>query len=224
VKVTSAGRTDSGVHATGQVVSVATTAAFNFERLAVALNALLPADCSIREVRVVDETFSARFSARERTYIYAILNQPERSALLGRYAWHFPRVLDLEAMLEAAAAVVGEHDFQSFGSAPPVGAQGRPASTVRRLTRFTIEPRGALLRIEVVANAFLRHMVRSLVGTLVECGAGRRSAAEMGCILKAADRSAVRLLAPAAGLYFAGVRYADGYDSFAEPPLLAPTA
>lgn len=219
IKVTGAGRTDTGVHATGQVVSLVTRAAFPFERLGIALRSLLPPDCTIREVAVVDAAFSARFCARERTYVYAILNREQPSALLARYAWHVPRRLDLGAMQAAAESVLGEHDFRSFCSVAPVDQAGEPASTVRNLTRFTIEPRGELVRVEVAANGFLHRMVRSLVGTAAECAVGRRTPDEMPAILAAADRAAAGFAAPAAGLYLAGVRYADGYDSFAEPAL-----
>lgn len=219
VKVTGAGRTDSGVHAGGQVVSLSTEASFPFERLASALNAVLPADCSAREMAIVEAGFSARFSARERTYVYAIATQPQRSALTGRYAWHVPQPLDLNAMRAGAAQVVGEHDFRSFCSALPVGANDQPLSTVRSLYRVTIEPRAGLLRLEIAANGFLHRMARSLVGTLVEVGSGRRCG-DLTSVLAAADRSAAGPIAPAHGLYLAGVRYDDGYDSFAEPPIL----
>ncbi|MGB7047320.1 MAG: tRNA pseudouridine(38-40) synthase TruA [Candidatus Cybelea sp.] len=223
IKVTGAGRTDSGVHATGQVVSLATTASFPFERLTFVLNALLPDDCSVREARVVEAGFSARFAARERTYVYAILNRPEPSALLCRYAWHVRQGLDLPAMGAAAEQVLGEHDFRAFCGALPAGPAGEPASTVRTLSRFEIEPRGALLRLELVASGFLHRMVRTLVGTVAEVGRGRRQPGELSDILARGERGAAGPVAPAAGLYLAGVRYADGYDSFAEPPVLAPT-
>ena len=222
IKVTGAGRTDSGVHATGQVVSLATTASFAFERLTLALNALLPDDCSVREASIVDAGFSARFAARERTYVYAILNRPQPSALLGRYAWHVPQRLDLSALRTAAEQVLGEHDFRAFCGTLPLDSAGGPASTVRTLSRFEIEQRGALLRLELVANGFLHRMVRTLVGTVAEVGRGRRQAGELSEILARGDRATAGPVAPAAGLYLAGVRYADGYDSFAEPPVLAP--
>ncbi len=220
IKVSAAGRTDSGVHATGQVISVATEAAFPFERLVPALNAALPADCSVRETAIVDAGFSARFSALERTYVYAIAPRPQRDALTARYAWHVPQRLDVDAMRAAAAQVVGEHDFRSFCSVLPVGATNEPLTTVRSLYRFTIEPHAGLLRVELVASGFLHRMARSLVGTIVEVGSGRRSA-ELAGVLAAGDRSAAGKIAPAHGLYLAGVRYDDGYDSFAEPPVLA---
>ena len=219
VKVTAAGRTDSGVHASGQVVSLATAAAFPFERLAVALNAVLPADCSVREAAVVEGGFSARFSASQRTYIYAIASRPQRDALTARYAWHVPRPLELNSMRAAAGQVVGEHDFRSFCPILPVGPSNEARSTVRSIYRFTVEPRGALLRLEITASGFLYRMARSLVGTLVEVGSGRCSGDLTG-VLAAADHSVAGPIAPAHGLYLAGVRYDDGYDSFAEPPIL----
>jgi tRNA pseudouridine38-40 synthase len=222
VKVTAAGRTDSGVHATGQVVSFATAAVFPFDRLALALNGVLPADCSVREAAVVKAGFSARFSASQRTYIYAIASRPQRDALTARYAWHVPQKLELNSMRAAAAQVVGEHDFQSFCAILPVGPSNEARPTVRSIYGFTIEPRGGLLRLEISASGFLYRMARSLVGTLVEVGRGRCSG-DLAGVLAAADRSAASpTIAPAHGLYLAGVRYDDGYDSFAEPPILRP--
>ena len=218
VKVTGAGRTDRGVHATGQVVSLSTGGRFPFDRLTVAVRGLLPVDLSVCETAVVDPGFSARFSARERTYIYAILNRPAPSALMERYAHHVARPLDLDAMRKAGEPLVGEHDFRSFAS--PAILQTEAGCAVRRVRRLEIEPRGELLRIAIAANGFLHHMVRTIVGTLVECATGRRSPGEIPAILAARDRSAAGPTAPANGLYLAGVRYADGYDSFAEPPIL----
>lgn len=214
VKLTSAGRTDGGVHASGQVVGFATEHSFPLERLCVALNALLPGDCAVREAAAVGSDFNARFSARERTYVYAVLNRPQRSALLARYASHVVRPLDLAAMRAACVHLVGEHDFRAFGT-----SEIAAASTVRTVTRLSVEARGELIRIEIAANAFLHHMVRIIVGTLLECGQGRRQPDELAAILRAGDRSATSSMAPAQGLCLAGVRYDDGYDSFAEHPL-----
>ena len=213
IKVTAAGRTDAGVHASGQVVSLATESHFPLERLSLALNAMLPDDCSVREVAVVAADFSARFSARERTYVYGMLNGPRPSALLARYAWHVARPLDLEAMRSAGTHFLGEHDFRSVATVP----SGSPS--VRTIRRLEIEARDELLRVEIAADGFLQHMVRSIVGTLAECGLGRRDPASLPGLLAARDRMAGGSTAPAHGLYFAGVRYADGYDSFMEPPL-----
>ncbi len=214
VKITGAGRTDSGVHATGQVVSLATGSGFPFDRLLVALRGILPPDLSVRESEIVETGFSARFSARERTYVYAVLNRRERNALLARYAAHVPPPLDLEAMRAGAAHLVGERDFRSFAAARP------DERTVRCLRRLEIEPRGELVRLEAAADGFLHHMVRTIAGTLLECGTGRRDPAGLAAVLAARSREAAGPTAPAHGLYLAGVRYAGGYDSFAEPPIL----
>jgi tRNA pseudouridine38-40 synthase len=213
VKVTGAGRTDTGVHATGQVVSLSTAAAFPFERLTLALNGRLPADVSVRDCAIVDADFSARFSARERTYVYAILNCRERSALLTKRAYHVWHDLDLGRMREAAQFLVGEHDFRSFcGMLPDSGV------TVRTVKRLVLSDYENAIRIEITADGFLHHMVRTIVGTLVECGRGRRDPASLAGVLNARDRSAAGHNAPPHGLYLAGVRYEDGYDSFDEPP------
>jgi tRNA pseudouridine38-40 synthase len=208
--VTSAGRTDAGVHATGQVVSFSTHRDFPTARLNVALNALLPPDCSVRDAAEAGSGFSARFSARERTYLYAVLNRSERSAPLARYSYHVRRPLDLEAMRAAGGSFVGEHDFRAL-------VAGATGSTVRNVASVAIEPRGNLLRIEVRANAFIRHMVRAMVGVLLECGAGRRTAEDLAEALRT-NRAIGGMMAPSSGLFLAGVRY-DAYDSYAEPPI-----
>ena len=214
VKISGAGRTDAGVHASGQVISFITSRSFPFERLAIALNAALPDDISVRDAAVVQSGFSARFSARERSYVYAILNARYRSALLAHRAYHVYRhTLDLDAMGDAAAQLIGEHDFRSFcGVLPENGV------TVRNVRTLTIARQDDLVRIGISADGFIHRMVRTIVGTLVECGLGRRDPATLRAILAARDRRAAGLTAPAHGLYLAGVRY-DDYDSYKEPPV-----
>ena len=216
VKISAAGRTDTGVHASGQVISFHTARSFPFERLSIALNSTLPQDISVRDVALAGDGFSARFSARERTYVYAILNRPERSALFAHRAFHvYRQTLDLDAMRAAASHVVGKHDFRSFcGVLPENGI------TVREVRALGIAARGDLVRIAISADGFVHRMVRTIVGTLVECGLGRRDPGSLAEILAARDRRAAGLTAPAHGLYLAGVRY-DGYDSFREPPVFA---
>jgi tRNA pseudouridine38-40 synthase len=214
VKITAAGRTDAGVHATGQVISFKTPAAFPFERLEIALNSALPKDVGVRDVAIVDEDFSARFSAVERAYVYAIHNRREPSPLLGRYAFHSWRPIDVDRFLEGAQHLLGEHDFRSFcGMLPESGP------TIRTVKMLDATRAGDLIRVEVRADGFLHRMVRTIVGTLAECGAGRRNPADIPRILQARDRAAAGLTAPPQGLYLAGVRYNDGYDSFSEPPI-----
>jgi tRNA pseudouridine38-40 synthase len=216
VKVSCAGRTDTGVHATGQVVSFRTSRSFPFDRLALALNSELPHDLTVRETTIVDDGFSARFDAIERTYVYAIFNRRPPSALLARNAYHVWAPLDLEAMREAAQYVVGEHDFRSFCGMLPDG--GVTSRTVRSLT---LEARGDLIRLQIAADGFLHRMVRTIVGTLIECGSGKRKPESISDVLLARSRSAAGLTAPAQGLYLAGVRYPGGFDSYREPPIFS---
>jgi tRNA pseudouridine38-40 synthase len=213
VKISGAGRTDAGVHATGQVVSFSTAARFPFDRLVIALNSMLADDLSVRDCAVVDAGFSARFSALERTYVYAILARPEPSALLARYAYHVWTPLDVVPMQRGAKQLLGERDFRSFCATLPEGGV-----TVRNVRRLEIERRGQTLRIEIAADGFLHRMVRTIVGTLVECGSGRRDPAEIPQMLETRERAAAGHTAPPQGLYLAGVRF-EGYDSFAEPPM-----
>jgi tRNA pseudouridine38-40 synthase len=217
VKVTAAGRTDAGVHATGQVISFKTETNFPFERFAIAANSTLPKDVSIRGVTIVPDGFSARFSALERTYVYAIYHALEPSPLLARYAYHVWRPLDLDAFLAGAQHLVGEHDFRSFcGMLPESGP------TIRTLKMLDAKRQGDIIRVEIRADGFLHRMVRTIVGTLLECGSGRRDPASLPGVLAAKDRSAAGLTAPPQGLYLAGVRYRDGFDSFREPPITRP--
>jgi tRNA pseudouridine38-40 synthase len=217
VKLTAAGRTDAGVHATGQVVSFKTEAAFPFDRLAIALNSALPDDVGIRDVAIVDDDFSARFSAVERAYVYAIFNRREPSALLARYAHHAWRPIDLDRFAEGAQHIIGEHDFRSFcGMLPESGP------TIRTVKLLQAQRAGDMIRVEIRADGFLHRMVRTIVGTLAECGMGRRDPSEIPRILHARDRAAAGLTAPPQGLYLAGVRYRDGYDSYKEPPVTSP--
>lgn len=214
IDIAGAGRTDSGVHACGQVISFSTARDFPFERLAVALNSALPPDISVRDASVAGSEFSARFSAVERTYVYAILARHERSALLRTAAYHVWRRLDVDAMLTASQALIGTHDFRSFcGILPENGI------TVRTVRALTLERRGDLIRLLISADGFIHRMVRTVVGTLVECGIGRRTPESFSGIVEARDRARAGLTAPAHGLYLAGVRYQDGYDSYAEPPV-----
>lgn len=213
LKVSAAGRTDAGVHATGQVVSFAAPRDVPVEGLLAALRGLLPRDLGVREAAIVDPSFSARFSALERTYVYAIDARRARSPLRAPYAYHVWKPLDVERMRAAAPPMVGEHDFRAF-----CGAEPENGITIRSVHRLTLERRGDLVRVEISAAGFLHRMVRAIVGTLVECGTGRREPQDVPAILAARNRQLAGHNAPAHGLYLAGVRYAD-YDSYAEPPI-----
>lgn len=197
-----AGRTDAGVHATHQVVHTDTHIDRPMQSWVRGVNRWLPAALAVRWAAAVPDDFHARFSARLRRYDYWLLNDAVRAPLLdGRVGWVF-RSLDLATMSEAARALVGRHDFTSFRS-----SQCQAASPIRELGELKIEQFGRLIRFRFVANAFLHHMVRNLVGTLVSVGMGRHAPQWAADVLAARDR---RLAAPtfsAAGLYLTGVDY-----------------
>jgi tRNA pseudouridine38-40 synthase len=204
VRVRAAGRTDAGVHATGQVVSVPVTAVpENLGRLVSSLNALTPDDIAIRELSVVDDAFDPRRHARSRRYQYRILTARTPSAFWHRYTWHVMVPLDAEAMARAAAVLVGEHDFVAFQGADPDPV----LSTVRRVFESELVREGEFLLYRIEATAFLKHMVRNIVGTLVEIGRGERSADEMAEILASRDRRRAGRTAPPRGLVLQAVRY-----------------
>ena len=207
-KITAAGRTDAGVHATGQVVSFTTVRDFPIGRLALALNANTPADLVVREAAVVHDRFSARFDALERVYDYLILNRAFPSAVWRARAWHVPRPIDDARFLAAAEPLLGEHDFATFcGELPDRGG------TVRELRALELVRRDDLIRVTVRGKAFLHRMVRVVVGTLVACATGDREVDFARRALEARDRTAAGATAPAHGLYLAGVRYED-FDSY----------
>jgi tRNA pseudouridine38-40 synthase len=207
--VTVAGRTDAGVHATGQVVSFVSHDAFPIDRLSIALNTALPADLSARDAARVDSHFSARNSARERRYTYTILNRRDPSGVLRRFAHHEHRTLDLERMRAAAAHLVGEHDFVTFcGVLPDRGG------TVRTVHAIDVDPGpgGEIVRVHVRGAGFLHRMVRIMTGTLLEVAAGKRTPEDVRAMLAARDRRAAGATAPPQGLCLVDVVY-DGFSS-----------
>jgi tRNA pseudouridine38-40 synthase len=215
VSVQGAGRTDAGVHALGQVASVQVTCDHPVETLARGLNAWLPPDIRIAKVEDAPPEFHARFSARSKTYRYLLRNTPRVSPFERSYVWHVPETLDVPAMQAAAKALAGTHNFSSFCSA---GSNVRDG--VRSVSRSNIHyidadlvpyvPTGkerTLLAYEVSANGFLRHMVRAIVGTLVEIGQGRRSVASMAKLLEGGNRAEAGATAPPHGLFLVAVDY-----------------
>jgi len=197
-----AGRTDAGVHAEGQVIAADLLWRHSLADLERAWNALLPADIAVRQVaRVSDASFHPRFSARSRVYRYTVWTASWRSPLNSRYTHHEPRPLDVERMNRAAALLVGLHDFASFGQ-PTQGD-----STVREVMRAGWQRTGWTLHFEIEANAFLKRMVRTIVGTLLETGKGQRSVESVGEVLAAQNRALAAPPAPACGLCLVEVKY-----------------
>jgi tRNA pseudouridine38-40 synthase len=202
-----AGRTDAGVHASGQVVHLDSPVQRDSHAWVRGVNRYLPRAVSIRWAREVPDDFHARFSALNRTYEYWILNDPVRSPLHEeRTGWVF-QPLDVTAMHTAAQSLVGTHDFSAFRS-----VECQAASPVRELRRFEVERLGRLVRVRVAANAFLHHMVRNLVGTLVYVGIGRHPPHWAFDILAGRDRAAAAPTFAACGLYLTRVEYDPAFD------------
>ncbi|MCZ8130354.1 MAG: tRNA pseudouridine(38-40) synthase TruA [Steroidobacteraceae bacterium] len=202
VEISCAGRTDGGVHALGQVAHFETAAVRPMRGWALGANTHLPPDVAVLWATEVADDFHARFSALARTYRYVILNRTTRPAVWrDRCCWWHPP-LDAERMNEAAQAFVGKHDFSAFRA-----AECQSRAPVRRLDRIAVNRDGDRVVLEVTANAFLHHMVRNLVGTLLEVGEGTRPVDWPAAVLAGRDRRAAGPTAPAAGLYFLRVDY-----------------
>lgn len=202
VAVTCAGRTDSGVHATGQVVHFDSEADRSPYAWMMGANTRLPPQAAVTWAMRVDEDFHARFSALSRRYRYRILQRPARPALdARRIAWE-RRVLDVDRMHDAAQSLVGEHDFSAFRT-----AQCQARHPNRELQAISVRRNGDEVVIEVQANAFLHHMVRNIVGSLLPIGRGERPVDWMAELLEGRDRSVAGPTAVADGLFFVGPRY-----------------
>lgn len=202
VRVHCAGRTDAGVHACAQVVHFETLADRSPRAWMLGTNAHLPRNVSVWWAAPVPDEFNARFSATRRRYRYVLSNRATRVGLWdGRLAWEC-RPLDCAAMDAAARFLEGEHDFSSFRAA---GCQSR--HPVRTLHGIRITRRGDLIAFDLEANAFLQHMVRNIVGTLLEIGRGERPVAWLRDVLAARDRTCAGMTAPPDGLYFTHVAY-----------------
>jgi len=213
VELTAAGRTDAGVHGWGQVVSGELPATTDPGRLERSVNGLCASDISVRNAAWADPSFSARFSATGRTYRYLVWNDPAPNPLRLRTTWHVPLALDLDAMNLAAGSLIGEHDFSSFCRRPRPGPGFAEPGLRRHLrsacwTYDDIEQWGiSLLRLEITASSFCHQMVRSIVGTLVDVGLGRRGADSIPVTLAAHDRNAAGQVAPPTGLVLWSVDY-----------------
>ncbi len=203
VQVACAGRTDTGVHATNQIIHFDSRALREPRNWRLGANANLPDGIRLHWVCRVGDDFHARFSARTRTYRYVIANEPARPALFsGLVTWR-RKSLDADAMHRAAQVLLGEQDFSSFRAA---GCQS--VSPFRRVDAVTVWRRQSLVIIEITANAFLHHMVRNIAGALIAVGAGERSGDWLARLVEARDRTKAEVTAPAAGLYLVSVGYA----------------
>ncbi len=204
VTVIGAGRTDAGVHASGQVVAFDVDWRHPPGALLQALNATLPYDIALQAIALAGENFHPRFSAHSRTYVYRLYNRRIRQPLWDRFTWRVEYRLDLGAMRQAAALLVGEHNFATFGQ-PPKGD-----NTVRVVHASTLAEdaqEAGLIAYEITANAFLKRMVRSIVGTLVEVGRGAMTVEGFDAAFRAANRSLAGPSAPPMGLTLVRVDY-----------------
>ncbi len=208
-----AGRTDAGVHATGQIVHFDTASVRPEKAWVMGSNTRLPDAIRVRWARAVDPQFHARFSALSRTYRYVFHCSDVRSATLGTQVTHSALPLDFDAMEQAASCLIGEHDFSAFRS-----AQCQAHSPVRRIEAMRWVRQGELVVLEIRANAFLHHMVRNIVGTLMDVGRGRQAVSWVRDILEGGDRTRAGATAPPWGLYLVQVAYPE---SIALPELPA---
>lgn len=206
VEVICAGRTDTGVHASGQVVHFETASARDERGWQLGLNSNLPNDISVSWARQVSDDFHARFSATARSYCYRILNSPHRSALHRHRAWWVRQPLDAARMHEAAQLLVGEHDFSAFRAAG-CGAK----SPTRIISNIRVVRDGDWITLTVSANAFLQHMVRNIVGTLIQVGAGDEQQQWLVDVLRSRDRKRGGVAAPPHGLTLVCVDYPQAF-------------
>lgn len=203
IHVIGSGRTDAGVHALAQVAHFKTKSPIDIQSLQRALNSLLPKDILVKKVEEVGDDFHARKKAMSKVYEYRILNRPLRSVFHRHYAWHIPQKLNREAMEKATHYLIGEHDFSSFKSS---GTSSR--NFIRKVLRAEWKRgREGILCFEIEANGFLKQMVRTIVGTLVEVGKGKISPEEFKEILLSKDRRKAGPTAPPHGLFLKEVKY-----------------
>lgn len=211
VSLRGAGRTDAGVHATGQVAHVDLARAWKADKVRDAVNAHLKLNAesvAIIAASEVGEEFDARFSATGRRYLYRILNRRPPPALEAGKVWWVPKALDAGAMHEAAQTILGRHDFTTFRS-----VQCQSNSPIRTLDRLDVTRNGDVIEVRAAARSFLHNQVRSMVGSLKRVGEGGWQVADMRAALDARDRAACAGIAPPEGLYLVGVDYAEGDGS-----------
>ncbi|AOV96382.1 tRNA pseudouridine(38,39,40) synthase TruA [Edwardsiella hoshinae] len=213
VTVFCAGRTDAGVHATGQVVHFTTHACRQEGAWTMGVNAHLPKDIAVRWVKAVSADFHARFSATARRYRYVIYNHRYRPAVLQSGVTHFYHPLDAERMARAGQALLGENDFSSFRA-----AQCQSRTPWRNVSHLWVNRYGPYVVVDIKANAFVHHMVRNIVGSLLEVGCGNQPEGWIAELLAARDRTLAAATAKAAGLYLVAVDYPAQF-ALPQPPL-----
>lgn len=199
-----AGRTDAGVHARGQVINFHTDCRIPAERLALAMNSLLPRDIAATRADEVDASFHAQFSAKSKVYIYHIYNSRIPSAFDRLYSWHIPQKLDIDKMRLAAEYLVGEHDFTAFRS-----ARTKAKTSIRHVRRLDIDYRAPHMYITAEANGFLYNMVRIITGTLVYVGKGKLSPEAVRRSVESGDRAEAGPTVPPRGLCLMEVKYRE---------------
>ena len=214
IDLTCAGRTDSGVHGIGQVVHFESDADRNIKAWKMGCNRNLPDDISMRWIQPIDDDFHARFSATSRRYRYIILNQITRPAIIYNKVCWFKDSLNADLMHQAAQTLLGENDFSSFRAA---GCQAKHA--MRELQSIAVTRDGQYVYVDIVANAFLHHMVRNIVGSLFEVGKETKPVNWIAELLAIKDRNQAGITAPACGLYFVSVDYPQEFDL---PPIAKP--
>ena len=214
VPVIGAGRTDAGVHALGQVASFRIQRQWTPREWLRGLNARLPEDIAVRSAAIASDDFHARYAARGKLYEYRILNRGERPAIDRTYLWHIHKPLDETAMKRAATHLVGSHDFSSFE-----GTLTDNEDPICDLRQLSLERHGDMMTIHAYADRFLKHMVRAIVGTLVEVGHGKRAPEALATVLTARDRTAAGRTAPPHGLFLLRVDY-DGEEAQTSNPSL----
>ncbi len=207
VTVQCAGRTDTGVHALSQVVHFDTQASREMHSWVFGSNSQLDGDVNLVWARGVSDEFNARFTATSRSYRYVLLNRQARSSLLAaKVSWEC-RALDIERMQSATRYFIGEHDFSALRA---VACQAKTA--IREISQLTVKKVGDYIVVDVTANAFLQHMVRNIVGVLLEIGCGKQAPDWAQYVLKSRDRTKGAMTAPADGLYLVNVTYPDTFN------------
>jgi len=207
VAVITAGRTDTGVHASHQIVHFDSSSPRSLDAWLLGTNRFLPLDVRVSWVVEVSDDFHARFSAVSRSYRYIIFNRPMASAILGKNTTFEFRYLDFDRMEQASASLKGEHDFSSFRAA---GCQA--SSPVRTVTSLSLNKSGEFIWFDITANAFLQHMVRNIAGALIEVGYGKRETNWIDYLLEVKDRTKGSITAEPNGLYLCGVEYGSEFS------------